>query len=84
MSVTGPRRPGSHYANYGGLLTAREQELMKYLHLGMTNREIAAAMTIEVKSVEKHIQNIMFKVGLGRRVLLALWWDHATEPYRHS
>lgn len=47
---------------------------MDLLVLGMINKEIAAAMGISRKGVENHLSNVAFKVGMGRRVMLALWW----------
>lgn len=74
MSITGPRQPRSEDLQRGQPLTPRESEVMDYLTLGMTNREISVALVVTIKTVENHISKIMYKVGLGRRVLLALWW----------
>lgn len=48
---------------------------MELLVLGMNNGEIAKSMSISRKTVEMHVTNVMYKTGLGRRVLLALWFS---------
>lgn len=52
---------------------------MANLCLGMYDREIAEAMGISLGGVEAHLENIRFKVGLSRRVSLALWWKEETK-----
>lgn len=54
-------------------LTAREREVSRLVAQGKTNREIAQAMMIGVKTVETYITRILNKLGLGSRVHLALW-----------
>jgi len=45
-------------------LTKRERELIKLIAEGMTNKEIAAYLSISIKTVEKHRSNIMKKLDL--------------------
>ncbi len=51
----------------GGILTQREREVIHYICLGYSNREIADILIISVKTVEKHKENIMEKLNLSRR-----------------
>ena len=51
-------------------LTAREQEVLTYIAEGYTNREIAEALSISVKTVDRHRENIMQKINLHSRVEL--------------
>jgi len=51
-------------------LTPREQEVLTYIAEGYTNREIAEALVISVKTVDRHRENIMRKLNLHNRVEL--------------
>ena len=52
-------------------LTPRETETLGNIAQGLTTREIATLMTVTEKTVEKHTENLMRKVGVHNRVLLA-------------
>jgi DNA-binding NarL/FixJ family response regulator len=54
-----------------GPLTRRELEVLKQVAEGRTSREIADALVISVKTVERHRSNIMDKLGIRDRVQLA-------------
>lgn len=51
-------------------LTAREQEVLTFIAEGNTNREIAEALVISIKTVDRHRENIMRKLQLHNRVEL--------------
>ncbi len=51
-------------------LTGREQEVLTYLAEGSSNTEIAAALVISPKTVERHRENIMRKLKLHSRAEL--------------
>lgn len=51
-------------------LTPREREVLTYIAEGYTNREIAEALSISVKTVDRHRENIMQKLNLHNRVEL--------------
>jgi len=48
----------------GGRLTPREREIVQLLAEGNTNKEIAATLSISVKTAETHRSNIMRKLDL--------------------
>ncbi len=48
-------------------LTDREQEVLRHLAEGATNEQIAEALVISVKTVARHRENIMQKLGLHSR-----------------
>lgn len=54
----------------GELLTPRELEVVKLVAEAYTNEEIARALVISVKTVERHRSNIMEKLGMHDRVQL--------------
>lgn len=49
-------------------LTAREIEVLERLALGYTNREIAAELTISVKTASVHVSHILSKLGVSSRI----------------
>jgi DNA-binding NarL/FixJ family response regulator len=51
-------------------LTAREQEVVKLVAEGYTNKRIAQALVISEKTVERHRANILEKLGMRDRVQL--------------
>jgi DNA-binding NarL/FixJ family response regulator len=55
----GPDRDSS-----GQPLTPREREVLQLLAEGKTNKEVAAALGIGLKTVETHRMNLMSKLGL--------------------
>jgi DNA-binding CsgD family transcriptional regulator len=56
-----------------GGLTTRERETAYLIAQGKSNREIAAAMTVGVKTVETYVTRIMNKLGFDSRVQIAGW-----------
>lgn len=59
-------RPAEEKANLDGL-TDREREVLTHLAEGASNDEIAAALVISPKTVERHRENIMKKLNLHSR-----------------
>jgi HD-GYP domain-containing protein (c-di-GMP phosphodiesterase class II) len=65
-------------------LTDREAEVLKLLCQGMSNREIAAALSIAPKTARNHVEHIYPKIGAENRVSATLFaldhglWDRAT------
>jgi two-component system, NarL family, response regulator NreC len=51
-------------------LTAREEEVLRFLAEGHTNQEIADQLVISVKTVETHRAHILGKLGLRKRAEL--------------
>lgn len=54
-------------------LTAREQEVLAQVALGMSNVEIAEALSITERTVEFHVTNLLTKLDVTSRVELAVW-----------
>jgi DNA-binding CsgD family transcriptional regulator len=57
-------------------LTAREREVAVYVSQGKTNKAIAEQLVVSERTVEKHVENAMGKLGFTSRSQLAVW---ATE-----
>lgn len=54
-------------------LTEREQAVLRQLALGLTNREIAEALTITEETVKTHVGNILTKLQLAHRTQAAIY-----------
>ena len=54
-------------------LTRREQEVVALLARGLTNRQIAAELTITERTAETHVGKILGKLNLSRRAQLTAW-----------
>jgi DNA-binding NarL/FixJ family response regulator len=57
-------RPASDATEAAEELTPREREVLTYIAEGYTNREIAEALIISVKTVDRHRENIIQKLNL--------------------
>ena len=55
-------------------LTQREREVAELVARGMTNRQIAATLTLSPRTVERHIENLLAKLEFGCRAQIAAWW----------
>jgi two-component system, NarL family, nitrate/nitrite response regulator NarL len=52
-------------------LTTRELEIAEYIALGMSNRDIASRLGIELCTVKNHVHNMLEKLGATRRTEIA-------------
>ena len=48
-------------------LTSREREIAELLEQGMSNKEIAARLQIELPTVKNHVHSILTKLKASRR-----------------
>ena len=55
---------GSRVAKKTGRLTSREAEVLQMIAEGLANKQIAAQLGISIKTVEKHRQQVMNKLGI--------------------
>lgn len=54
-------------------LTSREAEVLVQVSGGLTNREVAHALTISQKTVGRHLESIFAKTGVTSRTAAAAW-----------
>jgi predicted ATPase/DNA-binding CsgD family transcriptional regulator len=57
----------------GESLTAREREVADLVARGLTNRQIAEELVISKQTADRHVSNILGKLGLASRAQLASW-----------
>lgn len=60
--------PGPHApAAYPDRLTAREREVLGLVEVGLTNRQIAAALGVSMATVRTHVEHVLAKLGASTR-----------------
>jgi DNA-binding NarL/FixJ family response regulator len=64
-------------------LTPRERDIMRLLDEGLSNKEIAQRLGIEVATVKNHVHNILEKLQVHRRGEAAAW-SRVTQARRTS
>jgi DNA-binding NarL/FixJ family response regulator len=62
-------------------LTHRELQIVELIDRGLSNKEIARRLCIEVPTVKNHVHHILKKLQLDRRAEAAAW-ARANEGYR--
>jgi DNA-binding NarL/FixJ family response regulator len=50
-----------------GDLTQREHDVLQLIGLGLSNREVAETLCLELPTVKNHVQHLMRKLGVHRR-----------------
>lgn len=65
-------RPEPH-RRVAHLITPREEEVLRLVGEGLTNRGIAERLVVAENTVKNHIKSILEKVQVKNRVQLAIW-----------
>jgi non-specific serine/threonine protein kinase len=73
----GPTQEAALPEDLGGL-SPRELEVLKLLALGSSNKQIGRALTLSVRTVERHIANVYLKIGAHGRA------DATSYAFRHG
>lgn len=63
----------------GGKLTKREVEVAALVAEHLTNKQIAARLFIEEKTVDNHVEHIFGKLDMNRRSQIVEWWRRRSE-----
>lgn len=54
-------------------LTRRENEVLRFLAQGRTNKQIAESLAISYETVKEHVQHVLRKIGVNDRTQAAIW-----------
>jgi DNA-binding CsgD family transcriptional regulator len=61
-------------------LTRREHEIARLVAKGLTNRDIAAQLSLSVRTAESHVEQIRSKLGFRTRAQIASWVTARSAP----
>ncbi len=61
------------------LLTPRENQVLKLVAQGLTNKEVATKLVISENTVRSHLRFILDKLHMNNRVQAALWYQKKTD-----
>jgi DNA-binding NarL/FixJ family response regulator len=65
-------------------LTQRETQIVHLLELGLSNKEIAAHLCVEVATVKNHVHSLLAKLGVRRRAHAAAVMRGRTSVGEHA
>src|SRR5207245_4897045 len=65
-----------HSGRSASPLTTRERDIAALIERGLTNKETATALSIEVATVKNHVHHVLEKVGVARRAAIAAKLRH--------
>ena len=65
-----PRRAARQ--SFGGL-TEREREVATLIAQGKSNRVLAEELVVSERTIAKHVENILSKLGFSSRAQIAAW-----------
>lgn len=67
---------GAAKIRLGAGLTPRERQVMRRIGLGETDAEIGKTLAVATKTVSKHVENILKKLGAENRAAAAAAYAH--------
>lgn len=65
-------------------LTAREDQILRLLHVGLSNRQIATRLCIEVHTVKNHVHSVLVKLGVRTRAEAAAVLESTSMSPAHT
>lgn len=71
--VTGALATPRVGADVDAPLTQRENEVLRQVAMGLTNKEIANSLGISYETVKEHVQHVLRKIGVSDRTQAAVW-----------
>jgi DNA-binding NarL/FixJ family response regulator len=83
-AVVAPHPPPAtpvHAVRSPAILSRREQEVAALIRRGLTNRQIAEALFVAERTVDKHVEHVLAKLSLRSRAQVAAWAaEHGLTP----
>lgn len=65
-------------------LTQRESEVLYWLTLGKTNRDISSILSLSARTVNKHLEQVFQKMGVDNRTSAAVMADRKISDTRYK
>ena len=65
-------------------LTAREREVLTLVARGNTNRQIGIKLKVSHRTIEKHVERILAKLGAANRTMAALISSRGRSPWART
>jgi predicted ATPase/DNA-binding CsgD family transcriptional regulator len=84
--AAGRRTPAARPVAFAGL-SRREAEVVRLVALGLSDKQIAAELSISSRTVDGHLRRIYAKVGVSSRAALTAWaiqHGHARDELEHT
>jgi len=53
-------------------LSKRERDVLDQIRLGLTNRQIAERLVVSTNTINKHVHQVLTKLGVSNRVQAAI------------
>jgi len=66
--ITQQTKMGFSSLSSAALISAREQEVLRFLSLGDSTREIAGKLSLSESTIKSHISHIYSKLGVNNRI----------------
>jgi DNA-binding NarL/FixJ family response regulator len=66
------------------MLTPREREVAALLARGLTNSQIATALSMAPRTADTHVSRILQKLGLASRAHVAAMINPQSSPMEHA
>jgi DNA-binding NarL/FixJ family response regulator len=63
-------------------LTRRELQIASLITSGLSNKEIATELQIELSTVKNHVHNLFEKLRIARRTQIPAWFQSASLELR--
>ena len=77
--------PAAVTAAPNDILTSRELEVVALIARGLSNRQIADELVISIRTADRHVANILAKLGLASRTQVAAWaLQRLPDTYTHT
>ncbi|MBU3060530.1 LuxR C-terminal-related transcriptional regulator [Nocardia sp. NEAU-G5] len=71
--ATEPAQQHDTVKQHDTVLTAREQQVAELVAQGLSNRQIAQRLVVSPRTVDRHLENILGKLGFSSRTQVAAW-----------
>jgi DNA-binding NarL/FixJ family response regulator len=71
--------PSIHQPTEPSQLSRRELDVLNYIQLGLTNRQIAQKLFVSTNTINKHVRQVLRKLEVSNRVQAAIYAQAAAN-----